>query len=92
MTLNLSLICFAEADDTDAHRSLRETQDMQAAIKSANSDVSDFAVVMPQINMHGRSVEFELSRPLERQMARTDISLVLVRVEGNLNDQIVCTL
>ena len=47
MAFNLSIICFAEADNSNAHRSFGETQNMQTTLKVPNSNVPVFAIVFP---------------------------------------------
>jgi hypothetical protein len=71
ITLHLSRVGLAEADDTDPVVGLSEAQDVDSISEKTQGDVSGFRVLLSIVYGKDRSVEAQVGGPLEAQPAKT---------------------
>jgi hypothetical protein len=83
MVLYLTIVGLAKADDANAIRCFRETQDVKSPAEISERDIAGLSIGFPPVNVDLRSLEIELHGALERQTTFADVAFVLARIEAD---------
>jgi len=86
MSICLSRIRFTEADHPNASLGFGETQYVQPTIQVAQRDVTGFAICLSSVREHLRSIEIDVCCSFKRELALSDVPLVLDRIKVDVHE------